>query len=178
MILSLQIICHWMFCSVHAQINKYSTPSIYVTRPCLPFVFIFILVVSLLQIHWPSLEVKPLRLWRNLWTAIFTLKFWTPKCFPFVSVQLLTAVLQRLNKFETKQIKTEIVGQKKIVFQNTQWKPLSRLFKLIYDQKIVPAQWKMAKIIPTHKKVPRMMWHTIALSLTSVKFPKFMKNSS
>ena len=31
-------------------------------------------------------------------------------------------------------------------------KPLSALFKLIYDKKEVPAQWKIAKIIPTHKK--------------------------
>ena len=34
-------------------------------------------------------------------------------------------------------------------------KPLSKLFKLIYDSKQVPAQWKIAKIIPTHKKGTR-----------------------
>ena len=34
-------------------------------------------------------------------------------------------------------------------------KPMAKLFKLIYDQKEVPAQWKMAKIIPTHKKGTR-----------------------
>ena len=33
-------------------------------------------------------------------------------------------------------------------------KPLSILFKLIYEQKQVPAQWKIAKVIPTHKKAP------------------------
>ena len=31
-------------------------------------------------------------------------------------------------------------------------KPLSKLFKLIYETKQVPEQWKIAKIIPTHKK--------------------------
>ena len=54
-------------------------------------------------------------------------------------------------------------------------KPLSKLFKLIYEQKVVPAQWKIAKIIPTHKKVQRTMWPTIAQSLTSVQFQKSMR---
>ena len=31
-------------------------------------------------------------------------------------------------------------------------KPLAKLFKLIYETKEVPDQWKIAKIIPTHKK--------------------------
>ena len=33
-----------------------------------------------------------------------------------------------------------------------EYKPLSRLFQLIYDTKEVPEQWKIAKVIPTHKK--------------------------
>ena len=32
------------------------------------------------------------------------------------------------------------------------YKPLSKLFQLIYETKVVPEQWKIAKIIPTHKK--------------------------
>ena len=31
-------------------------------------------------------------------------------------------------------------------------KPLSELFRLVYDQKIIPDQWTFAKIIPIYKK--------------------------
>ena len=32
-------------------------------------------------------------------------------------------------------------------------KPLSKLFELIYEQKQVPAQWKIVKIIPTQLNI-------------------------
>ena len=55
-------------------------------------------------------------------------------------------------------------------------KPLSALFRLIYDQKTIPEQWKTAKIIPLHKKVPRMTSPITDLSLTYAPCPKSMKN--
>ena len=34
-------------------------------------------------------------------------------------------------------------------------KPLVVLFQKIYNQKIIPAQWSIAKIVPIHKKGPK-----------------------
>ena len=30
--------------------------------------------------------------------------------------------------------------------------PLARLFQLSYDQGVVPTEWKIAKVVPIHKK--------------------------
>ena len=34
-------------------------------------------------------------------------------------------------------------------------KPLTGLFKRIYEQKLIPDQWKISKTIPIHKKGPK-----------------------
>ena len=35
-------------------------------------------------------------------------------------------------------------------------KPLEKLFKLVYRDKMVPGQWLISKIIPVHKKVTKI----------------------
>ena len=54
--------------------------------------------------------------------------------------------------------------------------PLSKLFKKIYNQKTIPQQWLIAKIIPIHKKDPNKISKIIALLRTFVPLPKFLKD--
>ena len=39
--------------------------------------------------------------------------------------------------------------------------PLTSLFEKIYNQKSIPEQWSLAKVIPIHKKGPKIMLKTI-----------------
>ena len=53
--------------------------------------------------------------------------------------------------------------------------PLSKLFEKIYNQKTIPEQWLIAKIVPTHKKDPNKILKIIALLRTFVRLLKFLK---
>ena len=54
--------------------------------------------------------------------------------------------------------------------------PLGKLFEKIYNQKKIPEQWLISKIIPTHKKDPSKILRTIAPSPTFVRLQRFLKS--
>ena len=55
-------------------------------------------------------------------------------------------------------------------------KPLTTLFRLIYEQMNIPEQWKIAKTVPIHKKGPKKTQKITGQQQTSARLLKFMKN--